>query len=397
MSPVTLCASVYMTVALTIERWLAVCKPITYRNMNQTMSTSRRVAMYVTPVAVVSICLNIPKFMENEVKETDNTTQIDIAEMRLHPTYMLYYTISQIFHPTLTTGLVPMGVLIFMNLAIYKGIRRTTAMRNQRRQNLNTHLNSQSQAAVQLQGTQMQQLQQQQQQQRSSETSLAIALMGIVIMHIVCQLLRVFLAGLAVYFVHDTLWCIRHEGGFAPPLWTMCAESISSLLIMINFSGNFLIYCSMLPPFKEALSKICAFFCFWRITRHPDSASIEENLPETIATTIPNPTDLRNRRTTLFLSREPVSGEPPKAARVFRLFSKRSLSHNKRSRKFPEDDYVEVAGVPALLSHNGNNGIATNGTLLSTSNNDSDLVVQVTIEAGSNSEHVASKDDMITT
>jgi len=153
----------------------------------------------------------------------------------------------------------------------------------------------------------------------------------------------------------------------------------------------------MLPPFKEALSKICAFFCFWRITRHPDSASIEENLPETIATTIPNPTDLRNRRTTLFLSREPVSGEPPKAARVFRLFSKRSLSHNKRSRKFPEDDYVEVAGVPALLSHNGNNGIATNGTLLSTSNNDSDLVVQVTIEAGSNSEHVASKDDMITT
>ena len=92
-----------------------------FRNMNQTMSTSRRVAMYVTPVAVVSICLNIPKFMENEVKETDNTTQIDIAEMRLHPTYMLYYTISQIFHPTLTTGLVPMGVLIFMNLAIYKG------------------------------------------------------------------------------------------------------------------------------------------------------------------------------------------------------------------------------------------------------------------------------------
>ena len=77
--------------------------------------------MYVTPVAVVSICLNIPKFMENEVKETDNSTQIDIAEMRLHPTYMLYYTISQIFHPTLTTGLVPMGVLIFMNLAIYKG------------------------------------------------------------------------------------------------------------------------------------------------------------------------------------------------------------------------------------------------------------------------------------
>ncbi len=31
MSPVTLCASVYMTLAITVERYLAVCKPILYR------------------------------------------------------------------------------------------------------------------------------------------------------------------------------------------------------------------------------------------------------------------------------------------------------------------------------------------------------------------------------
>lgn len=167
------------------------------------------------------------------------------------------------------------------------------------------------------------------------------------------------------------------------------------------FPGNFLIYCSMLPPFKEALSKICAFFCFWNWrNRQPDSGSIEENMPETIATgstllppAVSNGNDNRNRRTTVLISREPVSGEPPKAARVFRLFSKRSLSHNKRSRKFPEDDYVET--VPALLSHNGNNGIGTNGTLLSTTNNDSDLVVQVTIEAAGKSEQPA-KDEITT-
>lgn len=80
--------------------------------------------------------------------------------------------------------------------------------------------------------------QQQQQQQRTSETNLAIALMAIVVMHIVCQALRVFLAGLAVHYIRDTLWCMKVAGGFAPPLWTMCAESISSLLIMVNFSGK---------------------------------------------------------------------------------------------------------------------------------------------------------------
>ena len=91
--------------------------------MNQTMSTSRRVAMYVTPVAILSICLNIPKFiMETQITETDNSTEIDVATHYLDSTYRLYFTISQIFHPTLTTGLVPMGILIFMNLDIFKGI-----------------------------------------------------------------------------------------------------------------------------------------------------------------------------------------------------------------------------------------------------------------------------------
>jgi hypothetical protein len=34
---------------------------------------------------------------------------------------MLYYTISQIFHPTLTTGILPMAALIYMNASIFFG------------------------------------------------------------------------------------------------------------------------------------------------------------------------------------------------------------------------------------------------------------------------------------
>eukprot|EP00095_Tigriopus_kingsejongensis_P005362 maker-scaffold34_size539781-snap-gene-3.20 protein:Tk05362 transcript:maker-scaffold34_size539781-snap-gene-3.20-mRNA-1 annotation:"mannan endo- -beta-mannosidase" len=49
---------------------------------------------------------------------------------------------------------------------------------------------------------------------------------------------------------------MKEEGGYVPPLWTMVAESVSSLMIMINFSGNFLIYCSVLKPFKQTMSKL---------------------------------------------------------------------------------------------------------------------------------------------
>merc|ERR1719510_2327324 len=123
--------------------------------------------------------------------------------------------------------------------------------------------------------------------------------MGIVVMHLLCQILRVFLAGLAVYFMHDTLTCMKMGAWFAPPLWSMCAESISSLLIMINSSGNFLIYCSMLPPFKEALSKICAFLCFWKFWRpnsefnhdsEIEAININERTPFTTTTSASNNT-----------------------------------------------------------------------------------------------------------
>ena len=98
--------------------------------------------------------------------------------------------------------------------------------------------------------------QSQQNQNRTSETGLAIALMGIVVMHIVCHSLRVFLAGLAVYFIKDTLVCMTEGVGYAPPLWTMCAESISSLLIMINFSGIYLSW---------QIFNICFFRFFYSI------------------------------------------------------------------------------------------------------------------------------------
>ena len=37
-------------------------------------------------------------------------------------------------------------------------------------------------------------------------------------------------------------------------------ESVAHLMVMLNFSSNFLVYCSVSNQFKKALSKICFFF-----------------------------------------------------------------------------------------------------------------------------------------
>ena len=47
----------------------------------------------------------------------------------------------------------------------------------------------------------------------------------------------------------------------------MCLESVAHLLVMFNFSTNFLVYCSVSNQFKAALSKVvrirkfCLIFC----------------------------------------------------------------------------------------------------------------------------------------
>ena len=48
-------------------RYIAVCHPQNYRHLNVSMNNAARVLLYVVPVAVISIGLNIPKFFESKV------------------------------------------------------------------------------------------------------------------------------------------------------------------------------------------------------------------------------------------------------------------------------------------------------------------------------------------
>ena len=89
------------------------------------MSNTKRLMVYIVPVTVLSFSLNIPKFMEVTVTEANGTNLVDPSETRRDPTFIFWYTLSLIWHPTLTTGVLPFIALVYMNLHIFIGIRKT--------------------------------------------------------------------------------------------------------------------------------------------------------------------------------------------------------------------------------------------------------------------------------
>ena len=50
-------------------------------------------------------------------------------------------------------------------------------------------------------------------------------------------------AVIAVVTVNDPVECLRHQQHYFPPAYLLYSESISHLLLLINSSINFLIYC----------------------------------------------------------------------------------------------------------------------------------------------------------
>jgi 7 transmembrane receptor (rhodopsin family) len=282
----TFCCSIYLTVMLAWERYLAVCHPNHYRMVNRSQAGyTRTLLVYVLPVVLFSIVLNIPKFLETELVydeyeaaltankatapfDMENDTDLgsllleesyldNIAEGKIIPTlsppglkpalnlrmsklrndsdYIAYYIFAT---RLLVTGLLPFGALVFFNYRIHVGLRtarlrvrewkfpRRTAGATLRHQRMRTELN------------------------------LAVVLVAIVVVFLVCNLPRLLLNLLELVLLH--MQEEEEEGSSCQgilflPAWFQCLTAFSHLMLMTNASVNFVIYWSMSACFKNVL------------------------------------------------------------------------------------------------------------------------------------------------
>jgi len=248
LNQVSFCASIFTTVAMAYERHCAVCKPIHYRNVTTRYSVKRRTLSYIIPVVLLSIILNIPKFMETKFEWTaihkhPNGTEIEslaesttanysaavidykielgVTALRDDPDYIRYYIN---WTRLITTGIIPVALLIYFNYGIFRGIQMT----HERVKKKN--------------------------KQRASEINLAVMLLCIVFFFLVCHFPRILLNVHEFFMLEDMISCGPE---FIPPVWFFCTTSFNHWLLILNASCNFLIYVSVGDKFKTTIKDFC--------------------------------------------------------------------------------------------------------------------------------------------
>ena len=263
-----LCASLYITISLAIERYRAVCNPVEYHINTQGTNPWKKMSIsYVLPVVVVSSLFSIPKFFEVKmVAYTQNiyqnniltgTRNISIAvpsDLRKNKVYVIaWVNIAKL----IVHGIIPFVSLTILNYRIYCGmIRRNPFDVGQRSQ-----IQKRIKEANRNQNTKKALKQENSVSQRkANERKQAIVLFIIIFMHLICHIPR-FLINLHEFFNLDflieTLAPVKDGQKVCAsfPIWALAVTSISQCLLTLNSSSNFYIYCFTSPTFRNVLQR----------------------------------------------------------------------------------------------------------------------------------------------
>jgi len=226
---VGLCGTIFMTVAISIERFLGICHPLHYP------PHTRKSWFYILPVLVISLLVNIPKFLEAEIYWEDdinaieilrdeNVTVIDIpkyipnyrpTELRMDETYIESYIM---YFRIFFIAVIPLLLIILLNLRILYDIGTSKIQRFGSKRRWRRELN------------------------------LFLILLCIVVTFICCHTPRIITDIWEFSYNKERIICQEHikkifpSLNFISPFWIVCLSHVSHAMGILNSSVNFIIY-----------------------------------------------------------------------------------------------------------------------------------------------------------
>eukprot|EP00090_Calanus_glacialis_P018966 TRINITY_DN29289_c0_g1_i1.p1 TRINITY_DN29289_c0_g1~~TRINITY_DN29289_c0_g1_i1.p1 ORF type:complete len:381 (-),score=37.07 TRINITY_DN29289_c0_g1_i1:225-1367(-) len=238
-----LCGTIFMTMAISIERFLGICYPLHLPPHN------RKSWFYILPVLVLSIVVNVPKFFEAEIdwlnngKWNDTSIANNMSEDSYHshqieewvPAYRatdlrkdssyikFYITYFRLF----STAIIPLIALVTINSRILCELKKLKSKMFGSQRKLWKELN------------------------------MFLVLLCIVVTFICCNTPRVIVDIWEFSHVESIVHCneLLHQGEtshpFLPTKWIICLTHISHFTGILNSSLNFLIYCFVGHNFRK--------------------------------------------------------------------------------------------------------------------------------------------------
>ena len=237
---ISLCGTIFMTVAISIERFLGICYPLHLPPAN------RKAWYYVLPIFCLSILVNLPKFFEGEItyEEEDDSfmreigmmaegffnistadsayvPQVKLTELRLDSNYIKYYvTYCRIFF----TVIIPFIALLTINLRIIADLHK---------------LKSKPFGS---------------QRKLWKEVNMFMVLLSIVVIFICCSAPRTIIDIWEFYHLEAIVTCNEQtRADFIPDRWIKCLTHVSHFTTILNSSINFLVYCLVGHNFRKQL------------------------------------------------------------------------------------------------------------------------------------------------
>ncbi|XP_011159970.1 FMRFamide receptor isoform X2 [Solenopsis invicta] len=236
--------TVYLTLTVTLERYIAVCHPLKARSF----CTYGRAQVAVLVIVIVAFIYNLPKFWEIEVynerhwKYNITAYCVKPTELRNNEYYITLYVHWMYFF---VYYMFPFIALVIFNTAIYLRVRKA----NRDLQQLSRH--------------------------QRREIGLATMLMCVVVVFLICNILPM------VSNAHETFIA-------DPPQWMV---QIGNLLVTINSSINFIIYVIFGRKFKRIFLKL---FCSSRLFVPGRDSPEFQTYDESVVTTNTTNIELRN-------------------------------------------------------------------------------------------------------
>ncbi|KAK2139757.1 hypothetical protein LSH36_1631g00012 [Paralvinella palmiformis] len=215
-------ATIYLTLLVTVNRYISVCRPYEVSDF----CSARHARRHVIVVVAFAMAYNVPRFFEYDVVQTfdermNKTILINVpSSLFTNHIYQIVYSNVLYF---LVMFCVPLIILIILNARLIKALRKT---KKKRAQLLNSSTADSS---------------------SRSEDDITLVLIVVVLVFVVCQ---------TPALVTQLLIVILPEQHCPNPFFYY--ERISDLMVVANSSANFIIYCFCSRKFRQILvSLLC--------------------------------------------------------------------------------------------------------------------------------------------